>query len=64
MFEWEAAKVISERQNVEEWKVRSVLNLFDQENTLPFIARYRTDSTGNLQVEKIREIQNTYSQIK
>ncbi|KAG7158514.1 S1 RNA-binding domain-containing protein 1-like [Homarus americanus] len=38
--------------------------MFDQENTLPFIARYRKDKTGNMEVEKLREIQNSYSQLK
>ena len=64
MFQWDPAKVVSQRQGIEEWQARSILKLFDQENTLPFIARYRKDETGNLQVEKIREIQNIYSQIK
>ena len=64
IFEWDPAAVISERQGLQEWQVRSVIDLFDKENTLPFIARYRKEKTGNLEVEKLREIQNGYSQLK
>ncbi|XP_045596104.1 S1 RNA-binding domain-containing protein 1 isoform X2 [Procambarus clarkii] len=64
IFEWTPAKVIAERQNVEEWVAHNVITMFDQENTLPFIARYRKEKTGNMEVEKLREIQNSYSQLK
>ena len=64
IFEWDPAKIISERQCVNEWQARSVIHLFEEENTLPFIARYRKDKTGNMEVEKLREIQNSYSQLK
>ncbi|KAK7082641.1 Nucleic acid binding [Halocaridina rubra] len=64
VFEWDPAKVISERQGVDEWVAHNVLNMFDQENTLPFIARYRKEKTGNMEVQKLREIQNAYSQLK
>ncbi|XP_068247368.1 S1 RNA-binding domain-containing protein 1 [Palaemon carinicauda] len=63
-FVWDAAKVISERVGVEEWAARNTITMFDQENTLPFVARYRKDKTGNMEVEKLREIQNCYSQLK
>ncbi|XP_063585380.1 S1 RNA-binding domain-containing protein 1-like [Penaeus indicus] len=64
VFEWDPAKVIAERQSVDEWVARNVISMFDQENTLPFIARYRKERTGNMEVEKLREIQNAYSQLK
>ncbi|CAL4124636.1 unnamed protein product [Meganyctiphanes norvegica] len=64
VFEWDPAKVIAARQGVDEWVAKNVVNMFDQENTLPFIARYRKEKTGNMEVEKLREIQNTYSQLK
>lgn len=64
VFEWDPARVIAERLNVEEWVAHNVVNMFDQENTLPFIARYRKEKTGNMDVEKLREIQNSYSQLK
>lgn len=64
IFEWDPAKVIASRQGVDEWVAKNVVNMFDQENTLPFIARYRKEKTGNMEVEKLREIQNAYSQLK
>ena len=64
IFAWDAANVISERQGVQEWQARQVINLFDKECTLPFIARYRREHTGNLEIEKLRDIQNAYQQLK
>ncbi len=39
-------------------QVASVIELFDQGNTLPFIARYRKEVTGGLDEEQIRGIEN------
>ncbi|XP_076062229.1 S1 RNA-binding domain-containing protein 1 isoform X3 [Oratosquilla oratoria] len=64
VFEWNPSKVIAERQNIEEWVAHNVITMFEQENTLPFIARYRREKTNNMDVEKLREIQNSYSQLK
>ena len=64
LFEWDPASVISERQQVTEWQTRQVISLLDQECTLPFIARYRREKTGNLDIEKLREVHNAYQQLK
>jgi uncharacterized protein len=37
-------------------QVRAAIDLFDQGNTLPFIARYRKEATGGLDEEQLREI--------
>ena len=37
-------------------QVRAAIDLFDQSNTLPFIARYRKEATGGLDEEQLREI--------
>ena len=36
--------------------MKSVLELLDQGNTIPFIARYRKEVTGGLDEEQINEI--------
>lgn len=44
-------------------KVISTCNLlFDQECTIPFIARYRKEATGNLDEVQIRDIQESYEE--
>ncbi|MFW5996247.1 MAG: Tex family protein [Halanaerobiaceae bacterium] len=37
-------------------QVRNTVKLLDNDNTVPFIARYRKEMTGNLDEEEIREI--------
>ncbi len=45
---------------VGEKKIVSVLELLDQGNTIPFIARYRKEATGGLDEEQINEIHKTW----
>lgn len=40
--------------------IKSVIQLFDEGNTIPFIARYRKEATGNLNEVQIKEIQDRY----
>ncbi len=42
-----------------EAKIAAAIDLFDNGNTLPFIARYRKEATGGLDEEQLRAIQET-----
>lgn len=39
-------------------QIKEVLNLFAEEATIPFIARYRKEKTGGLDEDQLREIEN------
>ena len=41
--------------NLANWQVKKVINLIDDGNTIPFIARYRKDVTGSLDDETLRK---------
>ncbi|MBQ2613469.1 MAG: RNA-binding transcriptional accessory protein [Methanobrevibacter sp.] len=41
--------------NLDNWQVKKVINLIDDGNTIPFIARYRKDVTGSLNDETLRK---------
>ncbi len=41
--------------NLANWQVKKVINLIDDGNTIPFIARYRKDVTGSLNDETLRK---------
>lgn len=41
--------------NLADWQVKKVINLIDDGNTIPFIARYRKDVTGSLNDETLRK---------
>ena len=42
--------------NTDEKKTQNVINLLDEGNTIPFIARYRKEATGSLDDQILREI--------
>ena len=48
------AKVLNIKHN----QVETVLSLFSEDATIPFIARYRKEKTGGLDEEQLREIEN------
>ena len=50
------AEQISSQLNVKPHQVTAVINLLDEGNTVPFIARYRKEMTGSLDDEQIRII--------
>jgi uncharacterized protein len=49
-------KQIAKEQNVRISQIHAVLGLIEQGATVPFIARYRKEITGNLDEEQIRAI--------
>ena len=44
-------------------QIKAVLGLMDEGNTVPFIARYRKERTGNLDEVEIREIKDNYDRL-
>ena len=51
---------ISKDLNISIKQVKTVLNLLEEGNTIPFIARYRKEVTGALDEEVIRKINEVY----
>ena len=49
-------KKIADELNIRENQVESAVKLIDDGNTIPFIARYRKEITGNLSDEQLREL--------
>ena len=49
-------KKIADELNIRETQVEATVNLIDEGNTIPFIARYRKEVTGNLSDETLREL--------
>lgn len=53
-------KEIANNLNITENQVNTVLTLLSEDNTIPFIARYRKEATGALDEETIRSINEVY----
>jgi len=53
-------KEMATNLKVRESQIQAVLKLLEEGNTIPFIARYRKEATGNLDEEVIRSINEVY----
>ena len=47
---------IAEQFHLQQWQVQKVIELIDEGNTIPFIARYRKEAHGSLDDQMLREI--------
>lgn len=47
---------ITEELACKKWQVEAAIQLIDEGNTIPFIARYRKEATGSLNDEQLREL--------
>lgn len=57
------------QQLTEEFKLRgdhveNILNLLEEGNTIPFIARYRKEMTGAIDDQVLRELNDRYEYLK
>ena len=50
------AKQIASELSIRTGQAEAVINLIDEGNTIPFIARYRKEAHGSLDDEQIRNI--------
>ncbi|MCA8996730.1 MAG: RNA-binding transcriptional accessory protein [Planctomycetaceae bacterium] len=55
---------IANALNLKKKQVRGTVDLLDEENTVPFITRYRKEKTGGLDEEKIRSIQRLLTEYR
>ena len=46
------------------WQLEHVIGLIDDGNTIPFIARYRKEATGNLDDQVLRELANRLQELR
>ncbi|AWV91398.1 Tex family protein [Bradymonas sediminis] len=55
---------IAKRLNLSDRQVRGTVDLLDEGNTVPFIARYRKEGTGNLDEVQIRDVAAVAEEIR
>ena len=55
---WDVVDILSERLPWQQWAVKNTVRLLDEDNTIPFIARYRKEQTNNMEADKIRELKD------
>ncbi|XP_060610383.2 S1 RNA-binding domain-containing protein 1 [Anolis sagrei] len=60
---WDIVKVLSQRTGIEEWVCANIIRLFNDDNTIPFIARYRKELINNLEADALREVQQVLEEL-
>ena len=57
-------QLLSERSGVEPWVCVNVSQLLKEENTVPFMVRYRKDLINHLDADAVRDIQLALEEIR
>ena len=47
---------LAQQFHLQQWQIQKVIELIDEGNTIPFIARYRKEAHGSLDDQILREI--------
>ena len=57
-------EVLARELNISKNKVENTVKLIDEGNTIPFIARYRKEVTGNLDDEILRNLNDRLNYLR
>ncbi|PNF21264.1 hypothetical protein B7P43_G02120, partial [Cryptotermes secundus] len=62
--EWSEAEFVAHEQKIQLRIAQNIIHLLDEENTIPFIARYRKELTSDMSPEKLRDVKASYEMAK
>lgn len=62
--QWHDYELLVENLALQERVAKNVINLFENGNEIPFIARYRKNETDNMSPEQLREAKECYENVK
>jgi uncharacterized protein len=54
-------QILSSELSLQPWQVANTLELFNEGGTIPFVARYRKERTGEMTEIQLRELQDRYT---
>ncbi|EDV54119.2 uncharacterized protein LOC6555134 [Drosophila erecta] len=60
---WNIHELLAETENIQPQAAQNIVQLFENENTIPFICRYRRDLVDHMAPDRLRDIRNTYIEI-
>jgi len=63
-FSWNVVDVIADHVECDRRSVGNVVRLLDDDNTIPFIARYRREQTNFMEPNKVREIKEELGKLR
>ncbi|XP_076754153.1 S1 RNA-binding domain-containing protein 1 [Xylocopa sonorina] len=62
--EWTDVDYVSEKNNITKHVAENVVKLFNDDNTIPFIARYRRNLTGGMEPDELRAVKENLDRAK
>uniref|UniRef100_A0A665X2H9 S1 RNA binding domain 1 n=1 Tax=Echeneis naucrates TaxID=173247 RepID=A0A665X2H9_ECHNA len=60
---WDLTQVLSTLTCVEQWVCRNIILLLREENTVPFMVRYRKEMINHMDADAVRDVQLTYEEL-
>ncbi|XP_077585752.1 S1 RNA-binding domain-containing protein 1 [Stigmatopora nigra] len=60
---WDLIEVLSTQTCVERWVCSNVVTLLREENTVPFIVRYRKDMINHMDADAVRDVQLVFEEL-
>uniref|UniRef100_A0A8C4QK13 Tex-like protein N-terminal domain-containing protein n=1 Tax=Eptatretus burgeri TaxID=7764 RepID=A0A8C4QK13_EPTBU len=61
---WNVEEVLSQQIRIPRRVSLNIIHLLDEENTIPFIARYRRELTDNMDADGLREAEQTLKELR
>lgn len=61
--EWTDVDYICEVQNIDKQIAENIVKLFKEDNTIPFIARYRKNMTGGMEPDQLRSVKECFDRV-
>lgn len=58
-----ALQLLSTQTCVEQWVCVNIVKLLGEDNTVPFMVRYRKDMINHMDADNVREVQLVYEEI-
>ncbi|XP_047668747.1 S1 RNA-binding domain-containing protein 1 isoform X2 [Tachysurus fulvidraco] len=60
---WDPAQVLAEKTGVEQWVCGNIAQLLRDENTIPFMVRYRKELIGHMDGDSVRDVQLAWEEL-
>ncbi|KAK7902085.1 hypothetical protein WMY93_018854 [Mugilogobius chulae] len=61
---WDLIEVLSNLTGVEQWVSVNIVTLLQEENTVPFMVRYRKEMINHMDADAVREVQQVYEDLR
>ena len=61
---WDLVSVLADEVKCDRRVIQNVVTLLDNDNTIPFIARYRKEQTNSMEPEKLRDVKDHLDELR